>query len=502
MVDAASDPRARGPIARALAVAAVAAAWRLWLMGRYAGWEESDYGNLAMVRAVLDGRFLHYDMSQGPGYYGLGAVVLALVGDAVVAARAVSFAGGVVAAGLATAATERLFGARAALLAGLLLVFQPEFALYASTSLREPVYCAFVVGCVVALGAERLLLAGALAGAAFLVRFDGIAALLPVLALHAWGRAPRGRRLAVALSPLLLAALAWSAYCRFESGTFLFWSHPVAVNVETGLGGEHEGALSWALNGLRVAGTLLLWLLPSRIGWATWAGVLAALALAPWGRHGLLRTWTVAAVTLSAIWALTGLVGQHEPDHNLYWKWLTPLVPVLVPLGAGMVTALADRAGRRLGRPVAALVLALAAGQAVTASLCETSRQVDRAERWYRPQLDLAVWIEANVPPDVPLLLDQIPARWIDRRPHGREILGWADVDVSPGDPEAFGRWLLRRRAGWVMWFREEWTLAPRVAPFLAGGGTWEGGGARLTEVRREDGYGWIFFSVEAATEG
>ena len=50
-----------------------AAAWRLRLSGRFAGWEESDYGNLAMIQGVLDGGFLHYDMNHMPGYYALGA---------------------------------------------------------------------------------------------------------------------------------------------------------------------------------------------------------------------------------------------------------------------------------------------------------------------------------------------------------------------------------------------------------------------------------------------
>ena len=38
---------------------ALALVWRLWIGTRYAGWEESDYGNLAMIEGVRAGAFLH-----------------------------------------------------------------------------------------------------------------------------------------------------------------------------------------------------------------------------------------------------------------------------------------------------------------------------------------------------------------------------------------------------------------------------------------------------------
>ena len=99
----------------------VATAWRLWLMSRYAGWEESDYGNLAMIQGVLDGGFLHYDMNHMPGYYALAAAVHAVVEDAVVAGRTVSLIGGVIALGLAVRIAIQIGGARAGWVAALLL---------------------------------------------------------------------------------------------------------------------------------------------------------------------------------------------------------------------------------------------------------------------------------------------------------------------------------------------------------------------------------------------
>ena len=47
------------------------------------------------------------------------------------------------------------------------------------------------------------------------------------------------------------------------------------------------------------------------------------------------------------------------------------------------------------------------------------------------------------------------------------------------------------------MWFKEDWTQAPEIAPFLSDGGQWEYNGVRLEEQQREDQYGWIYFQVK-----
>src|SRR5688572_20556006 len=107
-------PAAMLPVSLALA----GAPWRLSLAARYAGWEESDYGDRAMVRGVLDARFLHYDMNHMPGYYALCALVLAAVGDTVVAAKGVSRVSGCVALGLAVVLCRKLAGPGVAAVAG------------------------------------------------------------------------------------------------------------------------------------------------------------------------------------------------------------------------------------------------------------------------------------------------------------------------------------------------------------------------------------------------
>jgi hypothetical protein len=196
------------------------------------------------------------------------------------------------------------------------------------------------------------------------------------------------------------------------------------------------------------------------------------------------------------LWAGIGFVGQHVPSHNLYWKWLCPIIPVVIPVAVLGMWQVVDRLGSVLGPAAGVMLMIGGLGQAVGSNLNETERQRARSEEWYRPQLELALWVEENVAEGTPMVIDNIPACWIRRRPNGHEMVSWFDVPVAAGDQHGFARWVRDEEIQWVMWFREDWTQAPKIAPFLANGGTWEVDGVRLVQRDREDGYGWIWFEV------
>ena len=119
-----------------------AGVWRLSLMEIFAGWEESDYGNLAMVRGVFESGFSHYDMNHMPGYYGLAALGLFATDDTVLAAKMCSWLGGMLAYVAALFWTRHWLGWKPALIVGVLLIGQAEFSLYSASALREPIYAA------------------------------------------------------------------------------------------------------------------------------------------------------------------------------------------------------------------------------------------------------------------------------------------------------------------------------------------------------------------------
>ena len=119
-------------------------------------------------------------------------------------------------------------------------------------------------------------------------------------------------------------------------GTFRFWGHAAAVNVETGLGEEAQTATEWLQRGGGVALELFAWLLPWRIGWWLWlGGILSPFALLN-GEKG--RRVFALGLGLTCVWLGIGVVAQHEPQHNLYWKWLYPLVPFWIILGVAFLS--------------------------------------------------------------------------------------------------------------------------------------------------------------------
>ncbi len=480
------------------ACAVVSGAWRLWLGTVYAGWEESDYGNLAMIQGVVAGHFLHYDMNHMPGYYGLAALVHVVVDDAVVAGRSVSWIGGVAALVAAMWLAARGGGRPAVLLTASALVAQPEFSLYAASSLREPVYAAGLMGFLVAWVYHRPWLAGLAGCLAFSVRFDAMLILPMVVALDSIGRRAPGKDALRALLPVFVAALLWSVYCRVEHGTFQFWAHSVAVNLETGLGEEATGPVEWGLAGAGVALRLLARLLPWRLGWGVWLAVWLTALLLDWRKPGLERSMLLLTAVSTAFWLSLGFVGQHAPEHNLYWKWMFPLVPLWGAVagvgGARLVRLVAERG--TWGRLAATGGVVLALGQAWVAHAQETERQVVRSHDLYAPQVAIARWVEAEIPDDRVLLVDNIPACWINRRAHRRTLESWFDVPVADGDADGLATWLEQKDVPWVLWFAEDWTRAPEIAPQLRRGGSVPIGRLQLVERSREDEYGWILYEV------
>ena len=94
------------------------------------------------------------------------------------------------------------------------------------------------------------------------------------------------------------------------------------------------------------------------------------------------------------------------------------------------------------------------------------------------------------------MILDNIPACWIGRRPNEYTLHSWFDVPTFSSVDE-LGKWALENKVEWILYFREEWTQAPTKAKFLQDGGTHRGTKIQIQEKRREDQYGWIWFRVE-----
>ena len=145
------------------------------------GWEESDYGNLQMVRGVFDSEFRSYDMNHMPGYYAVAAFFLFIFSDTVWAAIGATLFAGCLAFAFSILYMQKVAGRIPALILGILLFFQPEFSLYSASALREPLHAAYLIGMLYCLIQNQWLPASILAALSFTVRFEAPVALFPLL---------------------------------------------------------------------------------------------------------------------------------------------------------------------------------------------------------------------------------------------------------------------------------------------------------------------------------
>ena len=68
-------------------------------------------------------------------------------------------------------------------------------------------------------------------------------------------------------------------------------------------------------------------------------------------------------------------------------------------------------------------------------------RQIERSVQLYKPQFELAKKIESQSPDNTRLLVDNIPACWINRREHSKELHSWFDVPMR-SQIRMFAQWI------------------------------------------------------------
>ncbi len=472
-----------------------ATVFRLWIAPRYYGWEEGDYGNVMMAREVLDSGFTWFRPSHMPGWYTLAALGRLLWSDPRASALALTLLFSVLSVGAGTWLGRRLAGPGAGWLVGIWLALQPEMALYGASTLRSPVYTSLGL-----LGLVLLLRGGrnggfALTAAAFLTRMEGFFVFfLP--AIWTWAR-ERGAGLRSLLVPLAIlggAVIGWQLYVSVGQGEAgPFWAGPMGQN-QMG----HDSRAQWIQTGLSSSWLLLTWTLPRKVGWVCLllASIGGVAALRGQGRPGSRAVLGYAVFTLG-FWLAEGFLAHHDPNHNLYWVWMLPAVPPLVLL-AGIGWSWIDDRLVRLPGAVRAAALGLAIASVLPAFAHEGRYQMQRSEAWYRPQLELSHWLEQNARADAGMVLGSIPEVWLQRQPHPFRVSAWWFLPqrLKSEPEERFGAFLVDERIDYVMWFAEEWTEAPAIAPYLADGLEVTVGPARLVPVDREDGYGWILYVV------
>ena len=452
---------------------------RLFFVQTYYGWEESDYGNLAMVYGVWESGFTHYDMNHMPGYYFVCALLYALVRSSIWAGIGVSILSGMGTLYLVGRCAKDWSTSNAATMVLIGLMVQPEFALYSSSSLREPLYTLYVVLAFQSLVDRRVWMYGLWSALAFSVRFEAPLYMVPMVLMVGWTWKEKGQ----ALSILCSAVGAWMLYCYQVYETPIFWSHAAAVNVETGLSAEGQG-VDWWRNGFLIVWGLITQIATSHVGF----GLMLAWLATPfvWWRSKNIRLCWIWSFLMTGVWLAIAFVAQHEVGHNLYWKWMYPMVPFWVLCAVFTLV-----------RSCPKWVWWLVMGQALFIQGMESVRQWRLSEQLYGPQIRLAQWMEENIAPTEPLLVDNVPACWLKRDTSSYTLHSWFDVPTFK-TPNDLLLWAKIEKVHWVLFFREEWTQAPQKASFMVTEQTeftLESGQIRL--VDEEPHYGWKWYSIE-----
>lgn len=466
----------------ALSLGLGALAYRLFLVSRYYGSEEEDYGNLGLILGTLQSTFTYVETEHMPMFTSLSAAATAITGDAHSGGEAVAALSGAVAVVLTVLIGWRWLSPTAGILAGLVVAFQPDAALTAATPLRISTYVAFTLAGVYAIGEKRMLLGGLAFAAAFLTRFDAAFTLLPALLVIATLR--KDKTLAAPIGILAATVVLWAIYYNTTLGTFAFWG--AVADRSTGAQG----------GGLTTLVQLILLMVIPHVGIAlTLAAPLGVLkALREPGRPDDRIAWLALCFAATfGFFCVAVFLSAYRWDHNLFWKWMCSSVPFLALFGAHFwVQAVGDRRGRAVIAGAVALG-ALTIGQFAV----QTHAQLQRSDVMYGTQVRLMDWVERAYPDDVTLVADLIPATYLTRKPTQRRVLRWSTDNVPEGlDREAFGRFLLAERAALVITFEEDWVRSAEKAPWLAGLAPLTAGPVGLEPTALEPTYGWVAWRV------
>jgi hypothetical protein len=508
-------PRLRSASGAALICGITALLYRSWLSLRYFGAEEEDWGNLGITFGTLQSGFTYVEMEHMPLFTALAAAATAFTADAELGGELVAILSGAVGVATVSWIGWRWLSPAAGLLAGLLLTFQPDSALYAATPLRISTFTALSMLAVTMIGERRRWPAAGFLCLAFLCRFDVLLTIVPALCalvvVDLWRRRTRTEQnptdavqMAPALLPLCLAVFAWAAFYKTKLGTWAFWGGVAERNT-----GEysHLGLAGRLARGLETLSGVFTGVLPQHVGHAVLPLALVGFILLLRGRAARpteARWLALCAAIAGLFFAVTVTLSAYQPNHNLYWKWLSSLVPYLLLLAAhATVTLLYLLRGDGHGsRRILAGVIGLGLLTATALDWqAESQRQLTRSEQWYGTQIRLMRWVEEEYPADLGIVADLIPSTFVARRDHSMRFFSWSHEELPHGNPDRFGQWLLENRIGLVIWFREDWVGATRAAPYLQGGWPVDAGPIRLIPIAREDEYGFIAYQVSGSVQ-
>ena len=297
------------------------------------------------VRRVLESYY-------SPAYPGLVAIAIAAGGSPEVAGRLAAAGAGLAALPLLHTLTRRLLGARAAGVAVLTAALHPALVKGAADVLPETLAGAFLLAWLVVLvraqGTVGLAAAGALAGAAYLARPEGVL-LVPLGVAWAVRRQHRAALVAYVVAALLVMSPALVAL-HARSGLWQLSPREARLAATAAVGAEPTLVATLVHHPVSLLARTLVGGATQLVYDAKALGVLLAVPFVV-GLAGAAGRATVGPLLVAACFTALPLALNPSP------RYAVPLVPLLLPSTAAGLLALGERLGRH-ARPVAAALVA------------------------------------------------------------------------------------------------------------------------------------------------
>jgi 4-amino-4-deoxy-L-arabinose transferase-like glycosyltransferase len=364
-----------------------------------------------------------------PGYPALLALVSTVTGDHFASGKWLSLLAGALAGALAFHLHRRLFGAAAALMAVPIMLSSPTFTTYAITAMTDVLFVAVALGALLAITAppapRRQILAGALTGAAYLVRYNGAFLLLPGLAGALTGGGPgraRVKRAALYLGAALLVAAPWFWLNLTHHGSPLYSTNYRDVarehlpHVDAGALSSLVGVLAY--DPVAFARSYARHLVPTLAN--SFGASLALFPVGPLAALGMVlsgvrrRRRPVLLVLLAALGFLLFMSLTHwERRYFLF------LLACYSGFAAHAIAELARGAGRALRTPWTKLAVAAALMLLIVVPSVVRSAQVVRTtlERQPLELLPAARFLDRVAPPGAPVMAVRAQIAYLSRRP-------------------------------------------------------------------------------------
>jgi 4-amino-4-deoxy-L-arabinose transferase-like glycosyltransferase len=439
---------------------------RIVIANIFSGQSSDEFCNISLIRNTFESGFRTYPELFMWFYYFISALLMFIVNDSLITGIAVTIGFGVASIYILYLITEDVSDKKAALLAVLLLVVNPEFSLIGSVPLKEPVYTFFMLLSLLMVIRGRIFIGAVSVGMAFLTRMEGLLVGMPMYLACLKKKSIFKKLVILAIFVLFVLFMQLWIQKPFEylTGTYdINKAEMFRSNI------FRQGSLSEMVRRIPMSvirtfqyiyhliGLNMLFILPG----------LYALFKLRTEKKGVGKMFIYLFFHLLSLAAYLFIFGKLAYNFHRYLYSTIPLIILLV--SAGFVKLLENKKLKPIA--ITALVLFTLSGYYIY--YLDPGRQYFMINRCNAELIKASKWIDTNIRKEKgKYLIDGIPYFYMTRkaRPY-REIM-WNDCYINnkirPQDKEGLFNFIKRNGIRFVIWQNDN-LPAQKLAPYLKG---------------------------------